>query len=44
MESPSKCTITFESKHQSESVVVDSEEAIISQSVEIEVVPSFTLI
>jgi hypothetical protein len=42
MEAPTKCVITFNNKHQSENVVIGSEETIMAQSHEIVVVPSFT--
>jgi hypothetical protein len=42
MENETTCTITFNNKHQSENVVIRSEEAIMAQSAKIVVVPSFT--
>jgi len=44
MENETTCTITFENRHQSEKIVVGSEETIMAQSREIVVVPSFTFI
>ncbi len=42
METITKSIVTFNNKHQSDMVVVGSEEAIVGVSPEIAVVPSFT--
>ena len=42
METETRCLITFNNEHQSENVVIASEETIVAQSERIMVVPSFT--
>jgi hypothetical protein len=43
MDGITTCKIRFNNQHQSENVVIGSEETILSQCPEIMIVPSFTL-